>query len=81
MAPVTWMNDMNATMNAEETCRLAAELAEEYGESALCVAGRAVASFEADGLIERAEVWRALHAILGDIAECRFDPRAPFAIH
>ena len=68
-------------MNAEETCRLAAELADEYGEIAYCVAGRAVASFEADGLFERAALWRALHAILGDIARRRYDPRAPIAIH
>ena len=77
MAPVIGMADMNA----EDACRLAAELAEEYGESALCVAGRAVASFEADGLPERAAVWRALHAILGDIALRRLDPYAPLAIH
>lgn len=68
-------------MNAEDTCRLAAELADEYGESAYRVAGRAVASFEADGLLDRAVLWRALHAILGDIALRRFDPRAPIAIH
>ena len=68
-------------MNAEDTCRLAAELADEYGESAYCVAARAAASFEADGLPERAALWRALHAILGDIALRRFDPRAPIAIH
>jgi hypothetical protein len=77
MRPVTRKIDMNA----EETCRFAAELAEEYGESALCVAGRAVASFEADGLPERAHLWRALHAILGDIALRRLDPHAPLAIH
>lgn len=81
MRPVTRKIDMNATMNAVETCRFAAELTEEYGESALGVAGRAVASFEADGLPERAAVWRALHAILGDIALRRLDPHAPLAIH
>lgn len=68
-------------MNAEEACRLAAELAEEFGETAFSVAGRAAATFEADGLFERAAVWRTLHAILGDIAKGRFDPRAPIAIH
>ncbi len=68
-------------MNAQETCRIAAELAEEYGEAAFCVAGRAAATFEADGLLERAAIWRARHAILGDIAERRFDPRARLIIH
>jgi hypothetical protein len=68
-------------MNAEDTCRLAAELAEEYGEVARAVAARAAVTLEADGLFERAAIWRALHAILGDIAERRFDPTAKFAIH
>ncbi len=68
-------------MNAEEACRLAAELAEEYGEAAFGVAGRAAATFEADGLFERAAIWRALHAILGDIAARRFDPHAQLVIH
>lgn len=68
-------------MNAEDTCRLAAELAEEYGDAAHAVAARAAATFEADGLFERAAIWRALHAILGDIAERRFDPNTKFAIH
>jgi len=36
---------------------------------------------EADGFAERALVWRAIHAILGDIAAKRFDPYAPIAIH
>jgi hypothetical protein len=68
-------------MNAKEACQFAAELAEEYGEAAYSVAGRAAATFEADGLMERAVVWRALHAILGDIAERGFDPRAQIVIH
>jgi hypothetical protein len=68
-------------MNAEDACQLAAELAEEYGEAAYAVAARAAATFEADGLFERAAIWRALHAILGDIAERRFDPNTKFAIH
>ena len=68
-------------MGAEETCRLAAELNEEFGEMVTRVAERAVAAYEADGLIERACLWRALHAILCDIAAKRIDPYAPIAIH
>jgi len=68
-------------MGAEETCRLAAELNEEFGELVSRVAERAVATFEADGMIERAAIWRALHAILCDIAAKRIDPYAPIVIH
>ena len=68
-------------MRVADACRLAAELNEEYGELALRVAGRAIATFTAEGLTDRAEVWRALQAILGDIAAKRFDPRARIVIH
>ena len=68
-------------MRVKDTCRLAAELNEEYGEEALRVAGRAIATFVAEGREERANVWRALQAILGDIAAKRLDPYAPIAIH
>ena len=68
-------------MGAEETCRLAAELAEEFGETVSGVAERAIVTFEADGLADRALLWRAIHAILDDIAAKRFDPYAPIAIH
>jgi hypothetical protein len=68
-------------MGAEDTCRLAAELAEEYGDVAFMVAGRAIATYEAEGRDDRAAMWRVLHAILGDIAVGRFDPSAPIAIH
>jgi hypothetical protein len=68
-------------VSAEETCRLAAELSEEFGDVVTHVAERAIASLEADGLVERAVMWRALHAILGDIAAKRIDPYAPIAIH
>jgi len=68
-------------MGAEDTCRLAAELAEEYGDVAFTVAGRAIATYEAEGKGDRAAMWRVLHAILGDIAARRFDPSAPIAIH
>jgi hypothetical protein len=68
-------------MSAEETCRLAAELKEEFGNMVSLVAERAAAALEADGLIERAQIWRALHAILSDIEANRIDPYAPIAIH
>lgn len=68
-------------LNAEDACRLAAELNEEFGDVVASVAERAIATFEADGLLERAALWRALHAILGDIAAKRIDPYAPIAIH
>jgi len=68
-------------MGVEETCRLAAELNEEFGEMVSRVAERAVATFEADGMIERAAIWRVLHAILSDIVAKRIDPYAPIVIH
>ena len=68
-------------LNAEDACRLAAELNEEFGEVVARVAERAIVTFEADGLVERAALWRALHAILGDIAAKRIDPYAPIVIH
>jgi hypothetical protein len=68
-------------MGAQDACRLAAELNDEYGDQALRLAGRAVASFTAQGLTERAALWRIMQAILGDIAARRFDPRAPISIH
>ena len=68
-------------MGAQETCRLAAELSEEFGDMVAHVAERAITTLEADGFIERAALWRALHAILDDIAQNRIDPYAPIAIH
>jgi hypothetical protein len=68
-------------MSAEEACRLAAELNEEFGPVVAQVARRTIASLEQDGLEERAAVWRALLAILDDIAACRIDPYAKIAIH
>lgn len=68
-------------MGAQETCRLAAELSEEFGEMVGRVAERAIATFEADGFIERAQIWRVLQAILSDIEAKRIDPYAPIAIH
>ena len=68
-------------MGPQETCRLAAELVEEFGEAVSEVAERAIVTLEADGFADRALIWRAIHAILGDIAAKRFDPYAPIAIH
>ena len=68
-------------MGPQETCRLAVELAEEFGDTVHDVAERAIATFEADGYADRALMWRAIHAILGDISAKRFDPHAPIAIH
>ncbi|HEX3484093.1 MAG TPA: hypothetical protein VHT51_03475 [Micropepsaceae bacterium] len=68
-------------MSAEDTCRLAAELSDEYGDVAVLVAQRTIASLEADGCDQRASVWRALLAILDDIAAKRIDPYAKIAIH
>jgi hypothetical protein len=68
-------------MSAEEACRLAAELKEEFGDVAARVAERTIASLEEDGLDERATVWRALLAILDDISANRIDPYAKIAIH
>ena len=68
-------------MGPQETCRLAVELVEEFGEQVSVVAERAIATLEADGFADRALMWRALHAIVGDIAAKRLDPHAPIAIH
>ena len=68
-------------MGPEETCRLAAELADEYGDIVFDVASRAIVTYEAEGQPDRAAMWRVLHAILDDIAVGRFDPSAPIAIH
>ena len=68
-------------MRAADACRLAAELNDEYGDLALRIASRAVATFTADGHHDRAALWRALEAILGDIAARRFDPKKPIVLH
>ena len=68
-------------MSAEEACRLAAELNEEFGDLVAQVAQRTIVSLEEEGLVERAAVWRALLAILDDIAANRIDPYARIAIH
>ena len=68
-------------MSVEEACRLAAELNEEFGDIVTVVAKRTIASLEEDGLEERASIWRALLAILDDIAAKRIDPYGKIAIH
>ena len=68
-------------MSAEEACRLAAELNEEFGEAASVVAKRTIATLEAEGCDERASIWRALLAILDDISANRIDPYAKIALH
>jgi len=68
-------------MSAEEACRLAAELNEEFGPVVVEVAQRTIDSLEKDGLVERAAIWRALLAILDDIVARRIDPYAKIAIH
>jgi hypothetical protein len=68
-------------MSAEETCRLAAALNEEFGDLVVVAARRTLESLEADGCEERASLWRALLAILDDIAAKRIDPYARIAIH
>ena len=68
-------------MNVAEALRLAAELNDEFGDVVSRVAERAIATFEADGLHERAALWRTLHALIGDIAARRLDPYAPVLIH
>ena len=68
-------------MDAQDACRLAAELTEEFGALAPQMAGRAAAAFAAEGLEDRALVWRALYAILSDIKANRLDPYARVVVH
>lgn len=68
-------------MNASDLYRLAAELEAEHGRGALDYARRAVLSFEADGVPERANFWHLLSILLDDIVEKRLDPMGPFIFH
>ena len=68
-------------MGAEETCRLAAELNEEFGDTVARVAEKAIVAYEADGMMDRAILWRAIQAILSDIAAHRLDPYGQIVIH
>lgn len=64
-----------------ELCILAAELAEEHGNSACDYAWHAYLSFEAEGEIERAEFWFTLSILLEDILAARLDPELPLTLH
>ncbi|HTT98136.1 MAG TPA: hypothetical protein VMF58_08800 [Rhizomicrobium sp.] len=68
-------------LNAGDMCRLAADLAEEHGESAREYARRAVASFESEGEPDRAKFWFMLSVFLDDIMLQRLDPQEPITIH
>ena len=65
-------------ISAGDFCILAAELAAEHGVIARDYARRAVATFEAEGELDRACFWLALSILLDDIMMHRLDPdRAP----
>jgi len=68
-------------ISADDFCRLAAELAAEHGLIAREYAMRAVASFEADGEVDRARFWLALSLLLDDIVTQRVDPTHKLTIH
>jgi hypothetical protein len=61
--------------------RLASDFADEHGREASDYAYRAVISFEADGLSERAYFWFLLLVMVGDIVSHRIDPDAAITIH
>jgi hypothetical protein len=68
-------------MNASDLYRLAAELEAEHGRGALDYARRAVLSFEADGVPDRARFWHLISILLDDIVEKRLDPLGPITLH
>ncbi len=68
-------------ISASDMCMLAAELAAEHGLIARDYARRAVASFEAEGEVDRARFWFTLSVLLDDIALNRLDPERPLTIH
>ena len=67
-------------MNASDLYRLAADLAAEHGPMAVDYARRAITSFEADGVPDRAEFWYLMSVLLDDIVENRLDPLAPITL-
>ena len=67
-------------MNASDMYRLAADLEAEHGVLALDYARRAVVSFEAEGVPDRAHFWYTLSILLDDIVEKRVDPLGPITI-
>jgi len=68
-------------LSADDLYRIAADLAEEHGASAMDYARRAVVSFEADGAIDRARFWLTVCVFLDDIVERRLDPALQVTIH
>ncbi|MEI9931615.1 MAG: hypothetical protein WDM89_14020 [Rhizomicrobium sp.] len=68
-------------LNADDMCRLAADLAAEHGLAALDYAHRAVVSFESEGEADRARFWFMLSVFLNDIMLQRLDPDESITIH
>jgi hypothetical protein len=68
-------------LGADDLYRIAADLAEEHGASAMDYARRAVVSFQAEGAIDRARFWLTVCVFLDDIVEHRQDPDAQITIH
>jgi len=68
-------------LSADDLYRIAADLAEEHGASAMEYARRAVVSFEADGALDRARFWLTVCVFLDDIVERRLDPALQVTIH
>lgn len=68
-------------LNADDMCRLAADLAAEHGNEARDYAHRAVVSFESEGESDRAQFWFMLAVLLDDIMLQRLDPEAAITIH
>jgi hypothetical protein len=73
--------DTNPHLSAGDLCRLAADLADEHGDGALDVARRVLLAFEAEGAVERAQVWFMLCVFLADMAEYGLDPSRPVTLH
>ncbi|HUO89542.1 MAG TPA: hypothetical protein VMU08_10235 [Rhizomicrobium sp.] len=68
-------------LSADDLYRLAADLKDQHGASAMEVARRAVVTFEAEGSVERARFWFTLCVFLDDINAHRLDPDRPVTIH
>ena len=68
-------------LSADDLYRIAADLAEEHGTSAMEYARRAVVSFEAEGAVDRARFWLTVCVFLDDIVERRRDPAMQVTIH
>jgi len=68
-------------ISACDLCQLAADLAAEHGVIARDYARRAVATFEAEGEMDRASFWLTLSILLDDIMMHRLDPDRALTIH